>query len=225
MADVFVSYARADERVARTIAEHLMGSGFSAWWDSDLLPHNSFASVIEQEIQSARAVLVIWSQASIKSQWVRAEAELARGEGKLIQVAIDRSPIPLPFNQYQTADLRHWRGDPADVQWRKVLASVAHFKDDAAAGPQSVGPTGSQPFRKLALSRRTRVLLLAGTAVLVLAGGSFALVQGLDRGPVRGARIAVQPFRTIGSAPALSDFAAELSNSLQDVLTQDQLQT
>jgi tetratricopeptide (TPR) repeat protein len=40
----------------------------------------------------------------------------------------------------------------------------------------------------------------------------------------RGARIAIQPFRTIGSATALRDFAAGVSDSLQTVLTQDQLQ-
>ena len=134
MADVFVSYARGDQSLAEKIAQHLIGAGFTTWWDSELLPHDSFANVIQQEILGARAVLVIWSEAGTRSQWVRAEAELARVEDKLIQVVADQCTIPLPFNQYQAADLRHWHGDTADPQWRKVLASVVHFADSVAAG-------------------------------------------------------------------------------------------
>src|SRR5579863_3453451 len=108
MADVFVSYARGDQPLAERIAQRLTEAGFTVWWDSELLPHNRFASVIEEEIRAARAVLVIWSEAAIKSQWVRAEAELGGKQDKLIQVALDPSPIPLPFNQSQVADLQHW---------------------------------------------------------------------------------------------------------------------
>lgn len=223
MADVFVSYARGDEPLARAIAEHLEAAGFSTWWDSALLPHNSFANVIEDEIRQAKAVLVVWSEAAVKSQWVRAEAELARGDGKLIQISVDRSRIPLPFNQYQTADLSRWRGDAADGQWRKVLASVAHFVGNSAssAAPASTTPAarGRRP------GARKAMLAAAGAAVLVLAGGGLFFVRGMDRGQARGTRIAVQPFQTIGDARQLGDFAAELSDSLQNVLTNDQLQT
>lgn len=227
MADVFVSYARGDQPLAERIAQHLIGEGFTAWWDSDLLPHESFASVIQQEIQGARAVLVIWSETAARSQWVRAEAELARAEGKLIQVVVDPCTIPLPFNQYQAADLRHWRGDSADPQWRKVLASVAHFANSPAAGSaQSQQPSirvrTTQAIR--ALRRGKPVLALTAAAVLAFAAGG-ALWRNSNRPPVRGPRIAVEPFGTIGDAPALSEFAAGLSNSLQGVLTQDQLQT
>ena len=227
MADVFVSYARGEQQLAEKIAKLLISAGFSAWWDSDLLPHNRFATAIEDEIRAARAVLVIWSEAAIKSQWVRAEAELAREQGKLIQVAIDQSPIPLPFNQYQTADLRRWNGKASDPQWRKVLASVSHFTtasqplgEEAARPPvQKIGPQESRRLRM-----PFRALLLGAAAVLTLAAIGGALIYGAGRGEARGSRIAIQPFRTIGSAPTAENFAAELSDSLQNVLTQDQLQ-
>jgi tetratricopeptide (TPR) repeat protein len=228
MADVFVSYARGDQLLAERVAQHLIGAGFTAWWDSDLLPHESFASVIQQEIQRARAVLVIWSETGARSQWVRAEAELARAEGKLIQVVVDQCTIPLPFNQYQAADLRRWHGDTADPQWRKVLASVAHFANSPAAGSaQSPQPSIrlQTTQAKRALPRGKRVLVLTAAAVLAVAAGGGALWWNSHRLPVRGPRIAIQPFGTIGDAPALSEFAAGLSNTLQDVLTQDQLQT
>ena len=217
MADVFLSYARGDERVARTVAKQLTEAGYSVWWDSELLPHNRFANVIEEEIGAAHAVLVIWSEIAAKSQWVRAEAELGRSQGKLIQIAIEQCSIPLPFNQYQIAELRRWRGDPVNPQWQKILASVAHFKapsNDPAASPRTRGRTVG----------RTLKLGMAGVAITAVVGGGVAIFRNFE-GPPRGARIAIQPFRTIGSAPGLSDFAAELSDSLQNVLTQDQLQT
>ena len=225
MADVFVSYARGDQQVAERIAKLLISAGFSAWWDSDLLPHNRFASVIEDEIRAARTVLVIWSEAATQSQWVRAEAELGREQGKLIQVAIDQSPIPLPFNQYQIADLRRWNGKASDPQWRKVLASVSHFKtgeEPASAAPagvqRAVHPRSGKPFRS------RRLFLLGAPAIVGLAALSGALVWNAGGQAARGSRISIQPFRTIGSAPAAQNFAAEVSDSLQNVLTQDQLQ-
>lgn len=219
MADVFLSHAREDERIARTVAKQLTQAGYSVWWDSKLLPHNRFGNVIEEEIAAAGAVLVIWSEIAAKSQWVRAEAELGREDGKLVQVAIDQSSIPLPFNQYQLADLRRWRGDPKNAQWQKVLASIAHFQ--AATKDPAVVP--ARHAKRFAIGRNGR-FALAGAAALAIVGGGAAVVRSFDQ-PARGQRIAIQPFRTIGSAAGLTDFAAGLSDSLQNVLTQDQLQT
>lgn len=228
MADVFVSYARGDQALAKEVAEGLAKAGFTVWWDTNLLPHNRFANVIEEEIRAARAVLVIWSEAATQSQWVRAEAEFGRSESKLIQVAIDACPIPMPFNQYQTADLRHWKGHAADAQWRNVLASVAHFKSssasDSALPKPAASATKEKPTRRLKLPDK-RKLVLMSVAIVVLTGAMFAVVHDFGGQEARGARVAVQPFRTIGSSAGLADFAAGLSDSLQNVLTQDQLQT
>lgn len=225
MADVFVSYARGDQQLARVIAEHLTSAGFTVWWDSELLPHGRFANVIEEQIHLALAVLVIWSRDSARSPWVRAEAELGRTEGKLIQVSVDGYMIPLPFNQYQAADLTRWHGNDSHPQWRKVLASVAHF---AGVGEES-RPTLPPPTRASSGMRRfqpgTRKLSLAGLVAVALTGGGLALLRISHPPESRGARIAVQPFRTIGGTSELSDFAAGLSTSLDNVLTEDQLQT
>jgi tetratricopeptide (TPR) repeat protein len=200
------------------------------WWDSELLPHNSFATVIEDEIRAAKAVVVIWSKAATESQWVRAEAELGRSQRKLIQVVADQSPIPLPFNQYQAADLRHWHGDPADPQWRKVLASVSHFTSETSGLGAAAPSDGAHRNTDDSLWKRSplRSRPAIGTtvvAVLALAAGGGALMWKSGHQPARGERIAIQPFETIGGTPRLRDIAAGLSNSLQDVLTQDQLQT
>ena len=227
MADVFVSYARRDQPLAEQLAQGLTKAGFTVWWDTNLLPHNRFANVIEEEIGAARAVLVIWSEAAVASQWVRSEAEFGRSKGKLIQVAIDGCTLPMPFNQFQTADLRTWKGDPANPEWRKVLASVGHFTGDPSSEAPFIAPSPppDRPPAKWTLPVNRTTLKIAGGGALAVIAAASALLWSFSPHESRGARIAVQPFTAIGSAPALGDFAAEVSDALQSVLTQDQLQT
>src|SRR4051812_10111781 len=124
MADVFVSYARTDEAEAARVADALRGEGFRVWRDDELPAHRAYADVIEERLKSAGAVVVLWSAEAAKSQWVRAEADAGRSAGSLVQVTIDGSIPPMPFNQIQCADLNGWTGDIGAPGWRKLLASV-----------------------------------------------------------------------------------------------------
>jgi len=121
---VFVSYARPDEPHAERVATALRAEGYEVWRDDELPAHRDFAEVIEERLKDAGAVLVLWSDASAKSQWVRAEADTARKFDKLIQVQLDGTAPPLPFNQIHCADLSGWDGRDT-AGWRKLLASVA----------------------------------------------------------------------------------------------------
>ena len=58
---------------------------------------------------------------------MRAEADLAREAGTLVQLTLDGAPLPMPFNRIQCADLSGWIGDLADAGWKKVAASVGEF--------------------------------------------------------------------------------------------------
>ena len=230
MADVFISYARTDASLASMIASILKMAGYEVWWDSKLLPHHAFAESIEQEVRSARAVLVVWSEHAVSSQWVRAEADLARSQSKLVQIAIDQCAIPLPFNQYQTADLRRWTGDASDLQWMKVLASIAQLTSKPASANPSArdGAKRSNSWRRLVERCSPSFFIVAALAIALVAGtaiGGVWLVSKALLPAARGARIAVKPFETIGQTPTLHDFAASLSEGLQDALNQDQLQT
>ncbi len=227
MADVFISYARSDAPQAGKIAESLKAAGYEVWWDSELLPHHAFAQSIEKEVRAALAVVVVWSEHAIASQWVRAEADLARSQGKLVQITVDHCALPLPFNQYQTVDLRTWKGDISDPHWLKVLASVTQLthRPAGAAPPklrltQETGLAGRGVGRSKSLA--LGVGLLAGCAVLV---GGVWLAWNAFHPPARGTRIAVRPYETIGGGQPLRDFAAGLSEGLADTLNQDQLPT
>ncbi|MDQ1741276.1 MAG: adenylate cyclase, partial [Pseudonocardiales bacterium] len=100
------------------------------------------AEVIEERLKSAGAVVVLWSSESAKSQWVRAEADAARGEAKIVQATLDGTIPPIPFNQIQCADLSGWNGDPDAQGWRKLIASVEALAGPAKHGERKELPSG-----------------------------------------------------------------------------------
>ena len=136
MSHVFISYARADEPLAGMVADYLREDGFEVWRDDELPAHRAYAEVIEERIQGAKAVIVLWSAEAAKSQWVRAEADTARTAHKLIQAGLDGTPPPMPFNQIQCADLKAWDGQRTAPGWRKLLASVSELAGEPAATEQ-----------------------------------------------------------------------------------------
>ena len=140
LTDIFVSYARSTGGQVRQVADALQALGYDVWRDVDLPAHRAYSDVTEEKLSSAKAVLVIWSEAATKSQWVRSEADRGRVAGKLIQVTLDRSRLPMPFDQIQYADLTGWTGDPNAPGWRTLVASIAelmgrnsYFPSDGAA--------------------------------------------------------------------------------------------
>ena len=125
--DIFVSYARSAEHHAQTIGEMLKAQGYTVWWDEDLPAHRAYSDVIQERLNAAKAVLVVWSRDGAKSEWVRAEADVARHAHKLVQVSIDGVIPPMPFNQIQCPAIRNWSGMEGDPAWRKIEESIAEL--------------------------------------------------------------------------------------------------
>ena len=146
MSDVFVSYGRSTERQAHQIADALRARGYDVWRDDQLPAHRSYAEVIEERLKAAKAVVVVWSLEAIGSQWVRAEADRAREAGTLVQLTVDGSLPPIPFNQIQCADLRGWNGEADAPGWQKVEASVASLTGGPGATAASAH-TSAAPQR------------------------------------------------------------------------------
>ena len=140
MADVFVSYARSSAKQAQQVAEGLRGLGYSVWIDDELPAHRTYARVIEEQITAAKAAVVIWSADAVQSQWVLSEANRAREGRKLVQVATDKTRLPMPFDTIQCADLAGWTGAPAAPGWRKVVASINDLMGGSPEAPTAIKP-------------------------------------------------------------------------------------
>lgn len=124
MADVFLSYAREDRAFAERVARGLSGMGLDTFWDTDIPPGKTWADYIEGKLTACRVVVVLWSQHSTKSQWVREEARMGRDSSKLIPVMIDGSPAPFGFGEVQAANLAGWTGDPNHPDWTRFANAV-----------------------------------------------------------------------------------------------------
>ena len=145
MAEIFISDAGATVDRAKQIADALRALGYGVWRDDESPAHRAYGEVIEQRLRSAKAVVVIWSASAVKSQWVRAEADLAREAGKLVELRIDGALLPLPFNQIQCADLTDWSGDADAPGWRKVTASIAELFSGESQLAEVLEPASTSP--------------------------------------------------------------------------------
>jgi TolB-like protein len=122
--DIFLSYGHDDEVTARRFAEGFERAGFSVWWDSSIRSGEAFDAAIEQALEDASVVVVLWSKSSVQSRWVRAEATLAERNKTLLPVMIEACKRPIMFELTHTADLSHWRGAADDKTWQALLLEL-----------------------------------------------------------------------------------------------------
>jgi TIR domain len=109
LADVFVSYARADKARVAPLVELIERQGWSVFWDTQLVPGDQWRQHLLKEIQSCTACVVVWSTNSASSEWVVEEAALAKSRKVLVPVLIDAVEVPFGFQNLQTANLVDWR--------------------------------------------------------------------------------------------------------------------
>ena len=107
-----------------SIAAAFERSALSVWSDRELQGGAEFAVEIEGELESALAIVVLWSSASVASEWVRDEATRGRDTNRLVPVLIEPILPPIGFRQRQALDLSVWNGEVSDPAFVKLLASV-----------------------------------------------------------------------------------------------------
>lgn len=200
MTEVFISYARPTAAQAEAMAMFLREAGFGVWRDDDLPPHRPFGDVIEERLRAARAVVVLWSGDAAKSQWVRAEADMAREYNKLVQLTLDGSPLPMPFNQIQCANLIGWTGDPAAPALKKIVQSVT-----ALVHPEKADPAGQAGNAGLAgqLSSHFSALPSHGAAWLAASGPATVAVATTGTAFPLADELATQLATALACHPAL----------------------
>ena len=134
MSDIFVSYASEDRELAESLIPTLSGGGRSVFWDRTILPGNRFAEVIERELHTARCIVVLWTQNSVKSDWVLDEATLARKRRVLVPVTIGPVEPPFGFRQIQAALFPHGPVRSGDAPMRSLLSSIDTILGSAPTG-------------------------------------------------------------------------------------------
>lgn len=124
MPDVFISYSREDRVRADQVAQGLKQLGLEPFWDTDIPPGQTWADFIEAKLSQCKAVVVLWSEHSTKSQWVREEARMGRDKSRLIPARLDASTPPFGFGEVQAADLSTWHGESNHPDWQRFSQAV-----------------------------------------------------------------------------------------------------
>ena len=198
MAQVFLSYDRADANRARPIALALEKAGHAVWWDPHIRGGEQFSKAIDEALSRADAVVVLWSAHSIDSTWVRDEAAVGRDSGRLVPVLIDAVQPPLGFRQYQSIDMSAWKGGGQPPRFQELLISLT-----AQSGGIPTVPATAHPSRPAFPALPWTRIIVGIAAVLILAVATlFVLRPRPDR--------TVQTVSVLAADPAAAPLARDL---------------
>lgn len=204
---VFVSYSRADQKRAKPVIDLLENAGFAVWWDGLLEGGERFSQTTETALETAKAVVVLWSKSSTASHWVHDEATSGRDRSVLVPLSLDGSDPPLGFRQFQYIDVSKGR---LKAEAERIVHAVAALHDQ---------PPPAVIVKPRGFDRR---MALAGGAGLLAAGTGAAWWAGLfDGAGATGNSVAVLPFLNLSGDPAQTYFSDGISAEVRSELSRN----
>lgn len=211
MADVFISYAREDAAAAERLAQALERSGYTCWWDRNLVSGSRYLTETEAQLKSSKAVVVIWSRASVTSHWVADEAAVGRDENRLAALSFDGSTPPLGFRQFQVTDFADWQGGLEEAPFRNLVAGLARIApQDARHSDPPARPAAPANGN---LPRRLEPLIGREAEKAQIAAGLSAspLVTLTGPGGIGKTRLAIEVARDLSARLEDGAFLVELA--------------
>lgn len=149
--DVFLSYAREDTTAACELVRVLEDEGWTTWWDREIKPGQDFELEIDMALAQSKVVVVLWSNFSVSSNWVRNEAKEAKEQNKIIPVLLDDSRVPLSFRSLSTIELNGWPNKRSSQEISQFKSAIARVIQSGGSGRVLKKP---DPADELSLSVR-----------------------------------------------------------------------
>jgi hypothetical protein len=103
--DIFVSYAREERWIAERLVEEFGRSGWTVFFDRDIAAGSNWNDILNRQLVNAKCVVVLWTQLSIGSDFVKHEASIAMHRERLVQVVINESQVPAPYVGEQSINI------------------------------------------------------------------------------------------------------------------------
>lgn len=185
MSDVLICHSPENAASARLLADAVAGEGYS------VAAHDAPAESITGEIAEAKAAIVLWSESASASEWIRAEANVARGLKKLVQVSADGRPPPVPFDRAQMVSILTWQGETDHPAWQGIrealvalcgpapqrVAAVEPPAPAPAPPPPSPAPQPLSAAAPRAGPNPLLLVLIVGLVLAALAAGAWLWLQ------------------------------------------------
>jgi hypothetical protein len=147
------------------------------WWDRKIIAGQAFDQIIENELETAKSVVVLWSKHAVASEWVKNEAAAAAERGVLVPVLIETVKLPLEFRRKQTADLIGWNGDSSHSGFTALCEGIS-----ATAGSTPQPEQIVHQRQKLRWNRLSALIAFAAI-IGVLGLGTYAIVKWQKSAP------------------------------------------
>src|SRR4051812_18590254 len=196
MADIFVSYASPDRDVAFRIVSFLEEQGITCWVaPRDVPPGVEYGQAIIDGIGESRALVLILSDESNDSQFVKKEVERAVSKTKPVLPVRIREVTPSGSLEFFISSAQ-WVDAWKSPMEQHLLPLVEAIK--------AMGDPGAAPVRSSTLPPRRKksnapVLVGVAVAVLAIAGGAWMFAS---RSPAPDAQKAAEPTAPVAVAPA-----------------------
>ena len=120
-----------------TLVAALQNRGWVVWWDRTILPGKRWDDVIEAQLAATKCVIVVWSEQSVRSEWVQIEAEEAKQRGILAPALLDNVRIPLAFRRIQAANLVGWLGEADYPEFQELCRGVCAVTEASRESPRA----------------------------------------------------------------------------------------
>jgi hypothetical protein len=167
MANIFISYARADRQTAEKFVAALEAQNWDVFWDKEIPAGKRWSEIISRNLAAAECVVVLWSRTSVVSDPVLDEAEIGRKRQVLVPIFIEENiDAPFGFGRVQTANLAQWNGDVEDAGFQKLVSDISAFTSPRPVGAEE--NLKAQRIQQVLFKRQqfrdryTLLLLLAG---------------------------------------------------------------
>ena len=107
------------------LAETLRRAGnWSVFWDRTIPAGLTWYDFIGKALDEAPCIIVMWSTASVSSDWVREEADEGKKRRVLLPVFIEAVTPPVGFRAIQGIDLSNWDGTADGPEFELLVDAV-----------------------------------------------------------------------------------------------------
>jgi len=210
-ADVFISFASQDDKVASTICKAIENRGFKCWISTrDILPGENFQSSIVRAIRGAKVLLLVFTSNSNRSEEMTKELALASQQKLMVVPLRVENVTPSDAFAYEFAT-RQWIDLFAD--WERAMNHLcarlaAALVDDRTHTDTIVlgKPTLKDPdaLTRAAVAHRRRLMtgIAIGVGLAIVAGALIPYLMKPTAEVAAGVSNAVAPAAVAAPVPA-----------------------